>query len=280
MEEKPDIKDEPSDVLGLGKGAHASSTSNGSGDGEEFKPKTEETDGKPSINAGDLFRSDSPPPPPENKPPPPRSPIASSSSTTPHSHTRPSSPSSRRPTMTSRQSKRKSPPPPPRTCLDLPTAWDEAHETFEVLEKCVYEMKGLGLSREQDEMMVCDCVYDKREYCLRVRGTGYGGKHKTLSTGVPQERGLSRGAKLGTGASVLDVWRAQPSLLHICQCLLALHFSWLREIRWQSVIGQRAKHVCNKGGIENIADATQTTQMRSSAAFTLTVSTVRSLSNV
>ena len=46
---------------------------------------------------------------------------------------------------------------------DLPTAWDDAHETFDVLEQCVYERKDLGLSREQDEMMVCDCVYDKRE---------------------------------------------------------------------------------------------------------------------
>ncbi|ORY31608.1 hypothetical protein BCR39DRAFT_86195 [Naematelia encephala] len=46
---------------------------------------------------------------------------------------------------------------------DLPIAWDEAHETFESLEKCVYEFKGLGLSREQDEMMVCDCVYDRHD---------------------------------------------------------------------------------------------------------------------
>lgn len=47
---------------------------------------------------------------------------------------------------------------------DLPVAWDEAHETFVALERCVYETKKLGLSREQDEMMVCDCVYDKREF--------------------------------------------------------------------------------------------------------------------
>ena len=46
---------------------------------------------------------------------------------------------------------------------DLPVAWDEAHATFTALDKCVYETKGLGLSREQDDMMVCDCVYDKRE---------------------------------------------------------------------------------------------------------------------
>ncbi|OCF61564.1 histone-lysine N-methyltransferase, H3 lysine-36 specific [Kwoniella mangroviensis CBS 10435] len=46
---------------------------------------------------------------------------------------------------------------------DLPTAWDEAHETFVSLDKCHYESKGLGLSREQDEMMVCDCIYDKHD---------------------------------------------------------------------------------------------------------------------
>lgn len=45
----------------------------------------------------------------------------------------------------------------------LPQAWDEAHETFEVLERCVYETKKLGLSREQDEMMVCDCIFDRSE---------------------------------------------------------------------------------------------------------------------
>ncbi|WWD19848.1 hypothetical protein CI109_104315 [Kwoniella shandongensis] len=44
---------------------------------------------------------------------------------------------------------------------DLPTAWDEAHETFETLEKCVYERKDMGLSKENDEMMVCDCVWDR-----------------------------------------------------------------------------------------------------------------------
>jgi len=44
----------------------------------------------------------------------------------------------------------------------LPTARAEAHETFDELERCVYERKDLGLSREQDEMMVCDCVFDKR----------------------------------------------------------------------------------------------------------------------
>lgn len=50
---------------------------------------------------------------------------------------------------------------------DLPTAWDEAHETFVTLEKCVYERKDMGLSRESDEMMVCDCSFDKRESSRR-----------------------------------------------------------------------------------------------------------------
>lgn len=67
--------------------------------------------------------------------------------------------------LTGRKLKKKtsSPPPPPTLVPQLPVAWDEAHQTFETLEKCVYERKDLGLSREQDEMMVCDCVYDQRE---------------------------------------------------------------------------------------------------------------------
>lgn len=49
----------------------------------------------------------------------------------------------------------------PPLIADLPSAWDEAHESFAVLEKCVYESKRMGASKEQDEMMVCDCVYDR-----------------------------------------------------------------------------------------------------------------------
>ena len=45
----------------------------------------------------------------------------------------------------------------------LPLAWDEALASFETLETCVYERKDLGASREQDEMMVCDCTYDRGE---------------------------------------------------------------------------------------------------------------------
>ncbi|WWC91926.1 uncharacterized protein L201_006878 [Kwoniella dendrophila CBS 6074] len=46
---------------------------------------------------------------------------------------------------------------------DLPIAWKEANETFDNLDKCHYETKNLGLSREQDEMMICDCIYDKND---------------------------------------------------------------------------------------------------------------------
>jgi hypothetical protein len=55
------------------------------------------------------------------------------------------------------------PPPEPTLIAEYPVAWDEAHETFESLDKCVYERKDMGLSRELDEMMVCDCIYDRRE---------------------------------------------------------------------------------------------------------------------
>ncbi|OCF43734.1 histone-lysine N-methyltransferase, H3 lysine-36 specific [Kwoniella heveanensis CBS 569] len=54
----------------------------------------------------------------------------------------------------------------PQLIDELPEAWDEAHETFEALEKCHYEVKSLGLSKEQDEMMVCDCVWDRTRQTL------------------------------------------------------------------------------------------------------------------
>lgn len=60
--------------------------------------------------------------------------------------------------------KKQATPPKPVLIDDLPAGWDEAHETFESLERCVYERKDMGLSKEQDEMMVCDCVYDKRGF--------------------------------------------------------------------------------------------------------------------
>lgn len=63
----------------------------------------------------------------------------------------------------------RTPPPKPALVDHLPVAWDEAHESFGTLEKCVYEHKTLGLSREQDEMMVCDCVYDRGEWAVCAR---------------------------------------------------------------------------------------------------------------
>jgi hypothetical protein len=51
----------------------------------------------------------------------------------------------------------------PTLVPDLPLAWDDALAGFTTLDKCVYERKDMGLSREQDEMMVCDCVYDPGE---------------------------------------------------------------------------------------------------------------------
>lgn len=52
----------------------------------------------------------------------------------------------------------------PPLIADLPLAWEPALETFESLDRCVYERKDLGLSREQDEMMVCDCSFDPGAY--------------------------------------------------------------------------------------------------------------------
>jgi hypothetical protein len=57
----------------------------------------------------------------------------------------------------------------PPLIADLPTAWDEAHESFAVLEKCVYESKRMGASKEQDEMMVCDCVYNRSKLSPSAR---------------------------------------------------------------------------------------------------------------
>jgi histone-lysine N-methyltransferase SETD2 len=51
----------------------------------------------------------------------------------------------------------------PALIPELPLAWDEALASFDSLERCVYERKDLGLSREQDDMMVCDCSYDPGE---------------------------------------------------------------------------------------------------------------------
>ena len=97
------------------------------------------------MDSSGLFSSDSPRP---NLP----SPIPKSRSPSPETKV-----------VVKREKAKKDGPPPPQIIDHLPQAWDEAHQTFDTLERCVYERKDLGLSREQDEMMVCDCVYDKRE---------------------------------------------------------------------------------------------------------------------
>jgi hypothetical protein len=114
--------------------------------------KTAPDDLKPPQLDG-LFGSNSPP---RAKSELPATPLRSPSS----------SPGPSRPPLHGRQSSRKKAAAvehKPMMVDDLPMAWDEAHATFTALDKCVYETKGLGLSREQDDMMVCDCVYDKRE---------------------------------------------------------------------------------------------------------------------
>lgn len=74
---------------------------------------------------------------------------------------------------------------PPRSMLipDLPLAWDDALASFDSLERCVYERKDLGLSREQDDMMVCDCTYDAgesgREWVGKNEGAGGAGRGRS-----------------------------------------------------------------------------------------------------
>ncbi|KAL7424574.1 histone methyltransferase set2 [Cryptotrichosporon argae] len=119
----------------------------------EAKPAASEVTGNvkreadPSTLAADLFARPLTPPVPlssraRSPDPPSRAPEPSSS---------------RKPAR-----KKKAATPPLRQLIGgLPDAWAPAHATFEALDKCVYERKDLGLSREQDEMMVCDCVWDR-----------------------------------------------------------------------------------------------------------------------
>ncbi|KAK4688692.1 [histone H3]-lysine36 N-trimethyltransferase, partial [Tremellales sp. Uapishka_1] len=53
--------------------------------------------------------------------------------------------------------------PPPTLITHLPNAEQDAFQTFENIERCLYEKKMLGMSNEQDEMMVCDCLYDRHD---------------------------------------------------------------------------------------------------------------------
>lgn len=181
---KPDVKVEAADGVKVDP-AMAQHANGGPGEMAGVDTgiiKTAPDDIKPPP-LDDLFRSDSPPPEKVE----PSDPVPRSSS---------SSPGPSRPALYGRQSGRKKAAAvehKPMLIDDLPTAWEEAHQSFVALDKCVYETKGLGLSREQDEMMVCDCVYDKREsgYASRVSTRGpYGsreGREKS-SDGQAHER--------------------------------------------------------------------------------------------
>lgn len=154
---KPDVKveggvkEESSPIAPKHKNGNGESSSNGIGTQDAGVIKTAPDDIKPPP-LSDLFGADSPPPlKTELYELPSRSP----------------SPGPSRPPLSARNSTRKKAAAvehKPILIDDLPTAWDDAHRSFVALDKCVYETKGLGLSREQDDMMVCDCVYDKREY--------------------------------------------------------------------------------------------------------------------
>lgn len=91
------------------------------------------------------------------------------------------------------------PPPPPKLIDDLPLAWDAAHETFETLERCVYETKRLGLSREQDEMMVCDCVWDRGQSGCAQQNERSGLRSQMTRTRIPV--GRTRTASTGRSSS-------------------------------------------------------------------------------
>jgi hypothetical protein len=117
----------------------------------EEKPEVMKAEGETKgeenaeVDVKDLFSGSTPPP------------------DIPHSHSRSRSASHDTKEAIVHAQEEESKPRGPILIDDLPTAWDEAHETFVTLEKCVYERKDMGLSRESDEMMVCDCSYDKRE---------------------------------------------------------------------------------------------------------------------
>ncbi|WVQ75628.1 hypothetical protein IAR50_005257 [Cryptococcus sp. DSM 104548] len=93
---------------------------------------------------------------------PPASPIIDDEDLRPRTHTAPSTAPS--PSKGGAKGKKSATPEvKPVLIDDLPSAWDEAHETFSTLEKCVYERKDIGLSKENNEMMVCDCVWSKHD---------------------------------------------------------------------------------------------------------------------
>lgn len=74
-----------------------------------------------------------------------------------------SSSSSPRPGKRTRIKKESPPPVQPTLITNLPNADEAAKETYIDLERCLYESKALGLSKQTEEMMVCDCVHEKGE---------------------------------------------------------------------------------------------------------------------
>ena len=163
------------------------------------------------MESSGLFSSDSPPP----KLPSPR----------PKSR----SPSPEVKVAGKREKEKKDVPPPPQIIDHLPVAWEEAHETFDTLERCVYERKDLGLSREQDEMMICDCVYEKREYnkaCLSSFVGGVNGAAQGL-----QERLL----KLTIFSLLVQTIPMRPLVVLIRTVSIELFSSNV----WQTSAGQR-----------------------------------------
>jgi hypothetical protein len=80
-----------------------------------------------------------------------------------------SSSSSPRPTKRLRTKKESPPPLKPTLITDLPRADDAAKETYIDLERCLYESKVLGLSKQTEEMMVCDCVHEKGSSFVQVQ---------------------------------------------------------------------------------------------------------------
>ncbi|ODO05535.1 hypothetical protein I350_04586 [Cryptococcus amylolentus CBS 6273] len=92
---------------------------------------------------------------------PPASPIIDDEDLKPRTHTAPSTAPSSSRGGTKGGKKSATPEVKPVLIDDLPSAWDEAHETFSTLEKCVYERKDIGLTKENNEMMVCDCTWSK-----------------------------------------------------------------------------------------------------------------------
>lgn len=167
-------------------------------DDEKYHVKAEQETGTEvvdiKLDVKELFSTNSP----LRRPPTPPLPLEASTSR---------SPSPAKPTISRSLSKKKikTPPPPPQLIDDLPAAWDAAHETFDTLERCVYERKDLGQSHEQDEMMVCDCVFDKRE----IISSGVADIQTT-----PTRSRVASTRTASIGLYILSVWQTNVGRKH------------------------------------------------------------------